>query len=91
MDLGTLPWGTLGPSGICALFVVSILLGRLIPAAQVDRMLKVRDERITELAAALKASEDREKVLSEQNLELMETGKAVVQLMQALPPATRTP
>jgi hypothetical protein len=77
----------LGPSGICALFVVSILLGRLIPGAQVDRMLKVRDERIAELAAALKASEEREGVLSQQNLELMETGRTALQLMRALPQA----
>jgi hypothetical protein len=71
------------------MFVVAILLGRLVPAAQVDRLVKSKDDRIKELTGALEASQTREKVLAEQNLELMEVGRAAVQVMQALPPARK--
>lgn len=90
MDFGVIPWGTIGPSGLCCLFVAAVLLGKLLPGATVDRLLHARDERINELKAALEASEKRAEILAEQNGELLEIGRTTEQLMRALPSATRT-
>lgn len=86
----TIPWATLGPSGLCVMFVAAILWGKLLPSATVDRLITARDERIAELKAALDASEKRAEILAEQTSELMEIGRTAEQLMRALPPATGT-
>lgn len=73
------------------MFTMGLLWGRLIPSSQVERLLKVKDDRIKELTKALEAANEREKVLGQQNLELMEVGRVAAQVMQALPPASRKP
>lgn len=67
-----------------------IIWGKLLPGATVDRLLSARDERITELKAALEASEKRAQILAEQNAELLEIGRTTEQLMRALPSPTGT-
>lgn len=86
-QLSALPWGSIGPTGLCAMFVVAILWGRLVPGSTVDRLITAKDDRIKELMAAVEASEERERILAKQNMELLETGRAAVQVLNALPPA----
>lgn len=88
VDLSALPWGTLGPAGLVTMVVVLIIWGKLLPGTTVDRLLSARDQRITELSAALEAAERRAEVLSQQNAELMEIGRTAEQLMRALPAAS---
>lgn len=76
----TIPWDTIGPSGLLAILILLILTGRLVPRRTMEDALHDRDEWRT----AHRISEAARVELAEQVGELLEQGRTTNAFMQAI-------
>lgn len=93
--LSALPLNTIGIGGLCTLAVISLWRGWIVPAPLMRELIKMRDDRIAELAAerddykaAVTLKDESLRTLSGQNTELLELAKTGNALMRALASAT---
>jgi hypothetical protein len=82
----------LGSVGLLSAFVYAILTGRIVPRSTVNDVRADRDARLAEVRresddwrSAWQASQETNKVLADQNKELLELSRTTHQLIKALP------
>lgn len=87
-----LPLAGGGAVAILSVFIYAILSGRLVPRSAVDDVRADRDARLAEVRresddwrSAWQASQETNKVLADQNKELLELSRTTHQLIKALP------
>jgi hypothetical protein len=93
--LAALPLNTLSVGGLCALAVVSLWRGWIVPAPTVRELVKMRDDRIAELVAeridnkaTITLKDEALRELTGQSHELLELAKTGNALMRAIAEAT---
>lgn len=91
MDLALLPWSTLGPWGLVAMFFGLVFIGQLQPKVLVDRDIRLlekhNDELRAESALNRTAWELSEKARAEQGQQfttLLESARTTEELLRAL-------
>jgi hypothetical protein len=89
---GKFPLAGGGAVAILSVFIYAILAGRLVPRSAVDDVRADRDARLAEIRresddwrSAWQASQETNKVLADQNKELLELSRTTHQLIKALP------
>lgn len=85
MDFGTLaPWAQGGAFGILTFVALLVFLGKLVPSATVDRLIKPYTERVASLEKANELEVQRGAVRDQQFDRLVEGMKTTNELISAL-------
>lgn len=77
-------WATPSLGGLCALFVLMVFAGRLVPRATLQRERELLEQRCSDYKAAAEAASARADKLAEQQQQLLEHAKTTLAVLQAL-------
>ena len=82
--LGSLPWGTLYPTGALMLVVLLVSLGKLVPVSVMESRMEDKDATIADLREAARIDAESQAELRSQLGELISSGKAFDAAWQAI-------
>ena len=74
--LGSLPWGTLSPTGALLLVVLLVIQGKLVPASVMESRMADKDATLADLREAARIDAESQAELRAQLGELISSGKA---------------
>jgi hypothetical protein len=79
-----LQWATPSLGGLCALFVVLVFAGKLVPRSTLQRERELLERRCDDYKAASEAAAARADKLADQQQQLIEHAKTTLAVLQAL-------
>lgn len=77
-------WANVGTGGLCALFVLLIMTGRLLPRSTVDKLLAQETQRAEDFKAAHTAADQRADKLLDQQEQLLTYARTADAALTAL-------